>query len=61
MKKGRTIEVIFFGKHSVIGVVEDVGKIDATILIGTMGPGWYVRVPHAWIRQGEDPWLLELA
>lgn len=61
MKKGRTIEVIFFGEHSVVGVVEAVDKINTTILIGRIRPGWFVRVPRSWIRQGEDRWSLELA
>ena len=61
MKKGRIIEVTFFGEHSLVGVVEAVDKIDTTILIGKMRPGWSVTAPSSWVRRGEDRWSLELA
>ena len=44
MKKGRAIEVIFFGEHSVVGVVEAVDKVNTTILIGRIRPGWFVEI-----------------
>ena len=61
LKKGRIIEVTFFGEHSVVGVVEAVDKNDATIIIGKIPPIWSVTAPRSWIRQGGDRWSLELA
>ena len=61
MKKGRIIEVTFFGEHSVVGVVEAVDKASATVLFGKIRPGWTVTIPRAWIRKGKDRWSLDLA
>ena len=61
MEKGKPIEVWFFGNNAVTGIVENVDKVTATIVIGKIFGGWSVTVPRTWIRKREDRLLVELA
>jgi hypothetical protein len=55
------VDVTFFGKNSVRGVVEEVATATATIVFGkVVGGGWAVTIPRDWARRNEDRWLLDL-
>jgi hypothetical protein len=61
MKQGELVDVTFFGKNSVRGVVEEVATATATIVFGkVVAGGWAVTIPRDWARRNEDRWLLDL-
>jgi hypothetical protein len=61
MKQGELVDVTFFGRNSVRGVVEEVATATATIVFGkVVGGGWAVTIPRDWARRNEDRWLLDL-
>jgi hypothetical protein len=58
MSKGEPVVVVFFGEHTVRGVVADVDKAKAVIAFGQ--GAWTITTPCDWIRRREDDMVVEL-
>ncbi len=61
MNKGEAIDVTFFEKYTLPGLVEEIDDITTTIIFVKPMGEWAVKVPRAWIRRENNRLVLDLA